>query len=183
MIDRDPSHQAQDVAALFRAVFEQNFGFVWNALRRFGVTEGDREDLANEVFFRVYKAMDQYDPRRPARPWLLAFAARVASEHRRLARHRREVLGDAPDAPAPSSTPERGLEKAEQRALLAAALDTLDDDKRTVFVMHDLEEVTTGDIARALDLPEGTVSSRLRAGRAELAAAVKRLRARKGAPP
>src|SRR5262249_10243156 len=141
MIEKEPSRQAGEVAAAFRALFEQNFGFVWNALRRFGVAEGDREDLANEVFFRVYKAMDQYDKTRPPRPWLLAFTARVASEHRRRAHHRREVLGDPPDAPAQESAPEGGLERAEQRALLAEALDALDHDKRAVFVMHDLEEV------------------------------------------
>ena len=180
MIEESASRQAQDVAADFRALFDKNFGFVWNALRRFGVAESDREDLANEVFFRVYKAMAQYDKTRPPRPWLLAFTARVASEHRRRARHRREVLGDPPDAAAPQSAPEGGVERAEQRALLAEALDALDDDKRAVFVMHDLEEVTTADIAHALELPEGTVSSRLRSARAELAAAVKRLRARKG---
>ena len=170
------------MAATFRALFDDNFGFVWNALRRFGVAEAEREDLANEVFFRVYKTLDQYDPRRPARPWLVAFAARVASEHRRLARHRYEVATDAVEADAPSSAPEGAIERAEQRAVLAEAMGTLDEDKRLVFVLHDLEEVATPDIARALGIPEGTVSSRLRAGRAEVLLAVKRIRARKGAP-
>jgi len=170
------------MAATFRALFDENFGFVWNALRRFGVAEAEREDLANEVFFRVYKALDQYDPQRPARPWLVAFAARVASEHRRLARHRYEVTTDSVEAGAPASAPEGAIERAEQRAILAEGLDALDPDKRVVFVLHDLEEVATPDIARALGIPEGTVSSRLRAARAEVLAAVKRIRARKGAP-
>jgi RNA polymerase sigma-70 factor (ECF subfamily) len=179
MIDRDTSRQAQDVAAVFRAIFEQNFGFVWNVLRRLGVADADREDLTNEVFFRVYKAIDSYDPARPARPWLIAFASRVASEHRRRLHTRGEVLGERDDAPAPTSAPENALERAEQRAILAEALDALDEDKRVAFVLHDLEETTTGDIAKALGVPEGTVSSRLRAARAELLAAVRRIRARR----
>jgi RNA polymerase sigma-70 factor (ECF subfamily) len=181
VIDRDAPRQEGEMVARFRALFDENFRVVWNALRRFGVAEADREDLANEVFFRVYKAIDQYDSGRPARPWLVAFAARVASEHRRLARHRHEVPGEGVEPRAPSSAPESKIERAEQRAVLAEALDTLDDDKRVVFVLHDLEEVATPDVARALDLPEGTVSSRLRAARADLLIAVKRIRARKGA--
>jgi RNA polymerase sigma-70 factor (ECF subfamily) len=177
----DTTRQVGEVAATFRALFDENFGFVWNALRRLGVAEVDREDLANEVFFRVYQAIDQYDRTRSPRPWLVAFAARVASEHRRLAHHRREVRGEAVEAVAPSSAPENALERAEQRAVLAEALDGLDDERRTVFVMHDLEEITTADIARALEIPEGTVSSRLRAARAEALAAVKRIRARRRA--
>jgi RNA polymerase sigma-70 factor (ECF subfamily) len=180
MIDPPPPRQAQDVAAVFRALFEENFGFVWNALRRLGVAEADREDLANEVFFRVYKVIDKYDRTKPARPWLMAFAARVASEHRRRARYRAEVSHESPEAPAPSSAPENALVRAEQRAILAEAMDALDPDKRTVFVMHDLEELTTADIAEALGVPGGTVSSRLRAARSELMAAVHRIRARKG---
>ena len=183
-MDRDPARQAFDVDAAFRAVFDENFGFVWNALRRLGVAEADRGDVANEVFFRVYQAMNIYDPARPARPWLFAFAARVASEHRRRAHHRSEVLGDTADAAAPSSAPENALERAEQRAILAEALDALDDEKRAAFVMHDLEEMTTADIASAFGVPEGTVSSRIRAARAQLTDAVRRIRARarKGTP-
>ncbi len=164
------------MAAVFRALFTENFGFVWNVLRRLGVAEADREDLANEVFFRVYKTLNTYDPARPARPWLCAFAARVASEHRRLARHRVEVLGDAaPNAEAPSSAPEHALDRARQREILAEAMDTLDADRRAVFVLHDVEELTTSQVAEALGIPDGTVSSRLRSARADLAAAVRRL--------
>jgi RNA polymerase sigma-70 factor (ECF subfamily) len=178
-MERGRTDQAKDAAAGFRALFDGNFVFVWNSLRRLGIGEADREELVNEVFFRVYKAIDQYDPERPVRPWLLAFAARVASEHRRLARHRSEILDSGPEAVAPTTAAESGLEQAEQRAILAEALDTLDDDKRSVFVLHDLEEMITADIARALGVPEGTVSSRLRAARAELGSAVRRIRARR----
>ncbi len=169
------TRQVEEVAVVFRALFSENFGFVWNVLRRLGVAEADREDLANEVFFRVYKAIGTYDSARPARPWLCAFAARVASEHRRLARHRAEILGEQPDAAAPSSAPENALDRARQRELLAEALDTLDADRRSVFVLHDLEELTTAEVAQALGIPDGTVSSRLRSARADVAAAARRL--------
>ena len=181
-MNRDDARQAPEVDATFRAIFEANFAYVWNALRRFGIADADREDLANEVFFRVFKALDKYDPARPARPWLLAFAARVASEHRRLARSKHEVLDEAPDRPAPTSAPENALERSAQRAVLNEGLATLDDDRRTVFVLYELEEMTTSEIARTLEIPEGTVSSRLRTARADLAAAVRRIMAQKGKP-
>jgi RNA polymerase sigma-70 factor (ECF subfamily) len=166
----------------FRSIYESEVNYIWVSLSRLGVRERDLEDLTHDVFAKFFQNYGAYDPDRPLRPWLFAFAARVASEHRRLARHRYEVATDAVEAGAPSSAPEGAIERAEQRAVLAEAMGALDEDKRLVFVLHDLEEVATPEIARALGIPEGTVSSRLRAGRAEVLLAVKRIRARKGAP-
>ena len=70
-----------------------NAGYVAASLGRLGIAAGDRDDLVSEIFVRVHEELATYDADRPIRPWLFAFAARVASEHRRLARHRREVIG------------------------------------------------------------------------------------------
>jgi RNA polymerase sigma-70 factor (ECF subfamily) len=157
---------------LFRALFDKELSYVWTTLRRLGIAERDREDLCHEVFFRVHQRMATYDPTRPARPWLCAFAVRVASEHRRRAHVQREDVGGADDAAdlavAPSATPE-------QKELVDRALEGLDLDKRAVLVLHDLDGESVPDIARGLGLPEGTVYSRLRAARQEFTAAVKRL--------
>src|SRR5262245_46253676 len=56
-----------------RAIFERDFDYVWNALRRLGVHARDREDLAQEVFVHVYRRLGDYDASRPSRPWLFAF--------------------------------------------------------------------------------------------------------------
>jgi RNA polymerase sigma-70 factor, ECF subfamily len=174
MPDVEPRSPKTVGDALFDRLFSQHFTYVWNALRRLGVREGDREDLAQEVFVRVHRALATYDDSRPPRPWLFAFAFRVASDYRRLARHRVEVGEEVEDQPALGAGADETLDAARRRALLERGLDALDMDKRAVVVLHDLEEVPISEVARTLEIPEGTAASRLRAGRAELAAAIRR---------
>jgi RNA polymerase sigma-70 factor (ECF subfamily) len=170
-----PSPRGPPSRALFRALFDQELTYVWNTLRRLGVAERDREDLAHEVFFRVHERLAAYDPTRPARPWLCAFAVRVAAEHRRRAQERYEQLGGADDVAGLAMAPAGA---AETKDLVDRALDAIDLDKRAVLLLHDVDGESVPDIARGLGIPEGTVYSRLRAARAELTAAVRRLEAR-----
>ncbi|MDB5215883.1 MAG: polymerase sigma factor RpoE [Myxococcaceae bacterium] len=158
----------------FREVFDAHVSYVATTLGRLGVDDRDRDDLVSEVFVRVHRSLTSYDTERPLKPWLFAFAARVASEHRRLARHRREVFADV-DVASTELAPDQALEQSESRRLLDRALAELDEDKREVFVLHDLDDTPVPDVARALGIPEGTAYSRLRAARAELTAAVRRL--------
>jgi len=168
---------------LFRLLFDAHASYVAASLARLGVRDADRDDLVSEVFVRVHRELDRYDVERPAKPWLFAFAARVASEHRRLARHRREVLADGPEVASNAPLPDRALEREEAKKLVDHALDALDDDKRAVFVLHDLDETPVPEIARALGLAEGTAYSRLRAARAEFTAAVRRLQTQRPGRP
>jgi RNA polymerase sigma-70 factor, ECF subfamily len=160
--------------ARFRALFEKELSYVWTSLRRLGIAEREREDLANEVFFRVYRRIDEYDEARPIRPWLFAFAVRVAAQHRRRAQSRLERLGDDTDVADLAAAPrdESGSADAE---LVYRALDTIGMERRAVLVLHDLDGHTAPEIAAALSIPEGTVYSRLRAARADFTAAVRRL--------
>ena len=160
----------------FRALFEKELAYVWTSLRRLGVPEADREDLASEVFVRVHERIADYDPARPARPWLFAFAVRVASEHRRRARVRYEELGGADDASSAAVAPEPASRDAAE--LVYLALEAVDLEKRAVLVLHDLDEERVPAIAAALEIPEGTAYTRLRAGRAQFTAAVRRLQKR-----
>lgn len=166
---------------LFVELFAQYFTYVWNALRRLGVHDRDREDLAQEVFMRVASALATYDETRPPRPWLFAFAFHVASDYRRLARHRVEIYEDAPDVHGDAPLADDSLDAARRRDMLARGLDALDLPKRAVLVLHDLEGVPIPEVARVLAIAEGTASSRLRAARQELADWVRReqLRTRK----
>src|SRR5205085_2617797 len=84
----DSAASAQD---RFRKLFDAHVSYVAASLARLGIREADRDDLVSEVFVRVHRELDRYDEARPFRPWLFAFCARVASDHRRLARHRAEV--------------------------------------------------------------------------------------------
>lgn len=158
---------------VFEQLFEEQLTYVWNVLRRLGVREAEREDLVQEVFVRVHKAMPTYDASRPPRPWLFAFAFRVASDHKRLARHRAEVLGDSPDAPSSAKGPDAELDATRRRAILHEALEVLDLDKRAVIILHELEDLPIPEVARVLGIPEGTAYTRLRAARGELATSLR----------
>ncbi len=164
--------------AFFRSTFENQASYVWASLARLGVRERDREDLVSEVFVRVHRESAAYDHARPIRPWLFAFAVRVASEYRKSARFRREVLAGTDDEHEhtdPAETADLKIERTEGRALVQAALEELDFDKRVVFVMHELDDTKVPEIAQTLGLAEGTAYSRLRAARTEFASAVRRL--------
>jgi RNA polymerase sigma-70 factor (ECF subfamily) len=171
-----PSPSAPDLAGLF----DQQSEYVWNTLRRLGIHESELEDLVHEVFLKVQRRLDDYDPQRPVKPWLFGFAYRVAADHRRLARHRVEVLGVVVEAEDPLPSMDRTMELEEERQLVEAALDCVDIGRRAVLIMHDVEDVPIPAVAHALEIPVNTAYSRLRLGRAELAAAVTRLRHRRG---
>lgn len=159
----------------FDEIFDREVDWVVRTLQRLGVRSADAEDVAQQVFVSVLAHLDENDPTRPLRPWLFAFALRAAANHRRLARHRREVPEGADDQALPAvAAPEADLERREERALLLAALGELDLDRRAVIVMHDLDDMSAPTIAEALGIPLNTVYSRIRLGRQDLAAAVRR---------
>jgi len=157
------------------ALFAEHCDYVWNALRRLGIARDDLEDLTHDTFVAVFRRWSGYDPARPLRPWLFGFALRVASDHRRLARHRLEVPADGaePVDLAPGAV-ELLLER--ERAVLAQqALQSIELDRRAVFILHELDGATLPEIAAALELPLGTATSRLRLAREDFQSAVKRL--------
>ncbi len=169
-----------DVANLpdFRQVFDQYYEYVWSSLRRLGVHEADREDVASDVFLRVHDRLDEFDPSRPLRPWLFAFAVRAASEYRKLARHRTAVGRDedSPGPVDPRPLPDQNAMAAEDARLVAAALETLDLPLRAVFVLHEIEQESIPVVAEALGIPLGTAYTRLRSAREDFRVAVRRLR-------
>ena len=163
----------------FRAIFDTECGYVWKTLRRLGVQERDLEDLAHDVFVVVYKRLDTYDPTRPLKPWLFGISFRVASDYRRLARHRRErITEDAAETEDDSPGADDRLESEQSRRLVLEGLESLDLDRRAVFVMHELDGHPIPAIAAALGIPVNTAYSRLRLAREQFAAAVKRIQLR-----
>ena len=162
------------------AIFDENFDYVWHTLRRLGIRYVDLEDLAQEVFLRVHAKLADYDPTRPMRAWLFGFAYRVAADHRRLARHRFEVGGPVAEPVDPSHLVDERLEVEEERALLLAALDSMELGERAILVMHDIDDIPVPEIAKELGVPVNTAYSRLRLAREELMITVKRMRNRRG---
>lgn len=163
-------------------IYEAHFGTVWNTLKRLGVWERDLEDAAHDVFIVVHRRLGDYDASRPVKPWLAGIAARVASEFRRRAQHRREVVSDTVDETAPDLTPaaDVALDDKRRRDLVLRGLERLDFDRRTVLVLHDIEGHSMPEIARALEENVNTLYARLRTARADFAAAVTALKG--GAP-
>ena len=167
-----------ELSAEFRVIFDRDYAYVWHSLRRLGVAEADCDDVANEVFVAVHKQFDRYDPARASRPWLFAFCARFASDYRRLARHRYEATSEGEGTLTTSNDPETEALRREANALLLAALDALDDERRQVFVLHEMDELPIPEVARVLAIPVGTAYTRLRSARQEFTASARRLQAR-----
>jgi RNA polymerase sigma-70 factor, ECF subfamily len=155
-------------------LFTQQASYVSRALRRCGVHEHDVEDLAQDVFLTVHGKLGSYDPRRPVRPWLNGFIARIAWAYRRLARQRygSSPKGDEQD-PAPSA--EELLASAQTRARIQQALEQLSSEKRQVFLLHEIQEEPVAAVATQLGIPLNTAYSRLRHARIDFETAVRRL--------
>jgi RNA polymerase sigma-70 factor (ECF subfamily) len=179
-VDPETDDLARPLPPTFRAIFEAESSYVLNSLRRLGVFERDLDDLTHDVFLAVHLRFGEYDPSRPVRPWLFAFAVRVAAAYRRRARHRLEVIDGAEEAVDERAGPaEEQIVSREDRRLVIEALDALELDRRAVLVMHDLDGESMPEIARSLSIPLNTGYSRLRLARAEFEAALKRLRPRR----
>ena len=165
----------------FRVIYEGHFDHIWRTLRRLGVAHRDLEDVAHEVFVVVHRRLDSFDPARPLRPWLTGIAYKVAADERRRARHHREQIGAPADLERRAGTedgPETQLARAQDRALVAQALEALSMDQRIVFVMVCIDGHTSPEVAEALELALNTVYSRLRVARQNFARAVKQIRLR-----
>ena len=167
-----------------RALFADHAAYVWNTFRRVGVPPSDLEDLTHDLFVELGRHVDAYDPDRPVRPWLFGFAFLLAWQHRRRAyRHRETEAVDgsaAGEAVDPALLPDETLAVREDQRLVLRALEAIDLDWRAVFVLHTIDGEPMSEIARALGIPVNTAYSRLRVARTEFAAAVKRLRPKRG---
>jgi RNA polymerase sigma-70 factor (ECF subfamily) len=141
-----------------------------------GLSPVDADDLCQEVFVVLYRRFAEIDTSRPLRPWVYGVAIRLASEHRRRLRfgqgHR-----ESADASAPAVQHDE-LERRQLRDLLHQAVARLDETKRAVFVLHELEELSMTEIAEAISCPLQTAYSRLHAARREVRAFFARLEAR-----
>jgi RNA polymerase sigma-70 factor (ECF subfamily) len=160
----------------FDRVFEENAAYVWRVLRRLGVPSADIKDVCQEVFIVVHGKLATYDGRSSISTWLWGFCRRKASEYRRANAHAArvdlvEALPEQEDPPAQETTMDR---RAKLR-LLDAALATLDEEKRFVFVLHGIEEVPMKEIAEICGCPLQTAYSRYHAAQKHVEAAVRRL--------
>ncbi len=169
--DRRERALVRDAQRGSAAAFEQLFRRHWpRAYRAALLVVGDTaaaEDIAQESFLAAVRALDRFDRRRPFGPWLHRIVVNRAIDWSRARSLRREL---APESAPEPAAPER--DDPEHAHVLAAALTALGPEHRAVIVLRYLLDYTPGEIAVLLELPRGTVNSRLRRGLDRLEAAV-----------
>ena len=167
--------------AAWDLIVRQHWRKVFNIAYKFVGRHDEAEDLTQDVFLKIFKALNTFDRRANFQTWLISVSRNLCIDHYRSVRKERETIDRAVDASelSPASLdagPMAALEQRDRVALLRQALASLPETLRTAVVMRDLQELSYSEIADRLRLPEGTVKSRINRGRTELAQHIKRLR-------
>ena len=148
-----------------RSVVKDHAQYVWRALRHLGVREADVEDACQDVFVVLHRRLSDFRGDSSIKTWIYGICVRVASEYRRRA----HVVREVPEAePATLAQPPEQIEQVARRESLerlAGILDQLDDEKRAVFVLYELEELSMTNVAKAVECPIQTAYSRQHAAR------------------
>lgn len=161
-----PSSADAEPARRIAALVASHHSVVWRSVRRLGVWECDADDATQQVFLVAHRRLADIAPE-SERSFLLQTALRVASDFRRKRERRREEEGQDLAAVAdPTSNPEEALDRRRARVVLDRVLASMPMDLRTVFVLFEVEELTMAEIAAVVEIPTGTVASRLRRARA-----------------
>ncbi|CAN5491056.1 RNA polymerase sigma factor [soil metagenome] len=172
-----PPDDGSPAALALATLYRDHVGFVWRSVRRLGVSERDLDDVCQEVFVIVHRKLATYDGSSSERTWLFGIARRVAADHRKRAHVRREELAaptDFESRPSRASTEPGAHDRSRARAVLDEILDELDEVKRAVFVLFELEEMPMNEVALAVECPLQTAYSRLAAARKQVDSAVRR---------
>lgn len=159
---------ATETLVSFEQAFREHAPYVWRLLKRLGVHPDDVEDVCQEVFLVVHRKLHTYHGGSTVRTWIYGICTRVASEHKRRPYLRKETpTADPPDAPTDASL-EANLDQKRALLLLDRALDKLDSDKRAVFVLFEIEELSMAEVASAVQCPLQTAYARLYAARKQV---------------
>jgi RNA polymerase sigma-70 factor (ECF subfamily) len=160
---------SEDVSNV-RAIYRLHARFVWLSLQRLGVQPSDLDDVAQDVFVIVHRRLDTFDRRARVTTWLFGICMRVAANYRRRRRWTRELLSGwaEDDRPALLIAADDVLVRREEREIAERALDRLDVAKRATFVMFEIESLSCLEISELMNVPIGTVYSRLHGARRQL---------------
>ena len=161
-------------------VVRQNWRKVFNVAYKFVGKHDEAEDLTQDIFLKIFRALSTFDRRANFQTWIISISRNLCIDHYRSVRKERQTIArDIDSSDLQPATSERGpyqvAEHQDLRAQLRQALETLPVTLRTAVVLRDLQELSYQEIADRLGLPEGTVKSRINRGRIELAHQLKRL--------
>lgn len=158
-----------------KELYEAEADTVYAFLTRFGVRTAEVEDAVHDTFIAALRRANTFDMKRPVRPWLLGIAFRVAVARSRGGRAKEE-LGEVPDSVDSAPNPEQSFKNRQAEQLAQQALLRIPEEQRSVFVLHDLQDIPMVDIATAMDAPLATTYSRLRLARLAFGREVEQLR-------
>jgi RNA polymerase sigma-70 factor (ECF subfamily) len=163
------------------AIVKQYWRKVFNVAYKFVGKHDEAEDLAQDIFLKIFKSLDTFDRRANFQTWLISISRNLCIDHYRSVRKERETIDRDVDATelVPASDGQDQMAALEQRdrvVLLRQALSSLPHSLRTAVLMRDIQELSYQEIAARLRLPEGTVKSRINRGRSELARQIRKLR-------
>ncbi|MBZ5708442.1 RNA polymerase sigma factor [Nannocystis pusilla] len=161
-------------------IYRAHVDYVWRIARSLGIPADAAEDVTQEVFLCVHHKLHTFRPGGSMRAWLFGITRNLVLHDRRshARRERRLAALSQPTTTTTTREPDATVRVRQAAELMQSFLDELDLDKRLVFQMTEIEEMTAEEIAEALTIPLGTVYSRLRAARAKLERFRLRLHAR-----
>ena len=156
---------------------------VYNLAYRFTSRADTAEDLTQDVFVRIYRSLEQYNPKQgDLQNWLMRLARNlIIDDYRKRQRAPQdEIADDLEDHKyhlrSAGKSVQREMERRELGAQVQAGIDKLSTDLRTCVILRDIEELSYQEIVDLLKIPEGTVKSRINRGRIELAKILRRMR-------
>jgi RNA polymerase sigma-70 factor (ECF subfamily) len=166
--------------AAWETIVRQHWRKVFNVAYKFVGRHEEAEDLTQDIFLKIFKALHTFDRRANFQTWIISISRNLCIDHYRSVRKERQTIAREVDtANLQPASKERGpyafAEHQDLRLLLRQALETLPETLRTAVILRDLQELSYQEIADRLALPEGTVKSRINRGRIELAQQLKRL--------
>jgi RNA polymerase sigma-70 factor (ECF subfamily) len=164
-------------------IVRQHWRKVFNLAYKFVGRHDEAEDLAQDIFLKIFRALHTFDRRANFQTWLISISRNLCIDHYRSVRKERETMARDVDASELSPVSrERGphtqLEHLDLKHLIKKALAELPPSLREAVILRDLQEFSYQEIAGQLNLPEGTVKSRINRGRLELARQLRRLQSR-----
>ena len=164
----------------FQQVYEELFPFVWRVARRLGVPDAALDDVCQDVFVVVHKRLPEFEGRSSLKTWVYGILHNVVLMRRRTTKRKDAHHADVdPELLLDGSTdPHEAASGAQAARIAHALLAQLGDDKRTMLVLVELEGLTVPEAAEATQINLNTAYARLRAARAEFAAAVNRFHAK-----
>lgn len=178
-----PGHgedSAERTTLTFREVYQTHFEFVWRYAAHHRVPPMAIDDVVQEVFVVVHHRLSSFEGRSSVRTWLAGIAHNVLRAYLRKAGNRPagEHLEDETQIRADGITPAEALERRVAVRILDQMLDKMTEVQREVFILCEIEQLSSVEIAKVLGLNENTVRTRLLAARKVFQAGVSRVRAR-----